>query len=582
MEIYTRLLGYTKLYRSKILISVICSLIVGGSTAVSAMIVKDVVDTIFMNKDRVMLAYMPFIILALIAIKGLASFGQVYSIETVGQRVILRIRNELYQQLHRLSLSFFSAHQTGTLVSRITNDVQLLQTAAANLISEAIRQGFTAAGLLCVVFYRHWKLALIALLVLPVAMGIVTFFGRKMRRTSHSLQGKMAKINDLLYEKISGIRIVKAFDAGQIETERFSQVLNGYFRSALRVVRINAVNSSLSEALGGIGVAGVVWYGGYEVINGITTPGTFFSFITALLMLYEPLKRLSKFNIKLQQALAAAERVFQILDTKPVIKEKAYARELPIVKDCIRYEQVSFQYEDTPVLQDVSFTAQVGHVTAFVGLSGAGKSTLLSLLPRFYDPSEGRITLDGIDTRDVTFRSLRRQLGIVTQEVILFHDTVASNIAYGVKDCPMGRIIQAAKIANAHEYIQKLPQGYDTPIGERGTRLSGGQRQRLAIARAILKNPPIIILDEATSSLDSESEKLVQDAIANLMKERTTLVIAHRLSTIRKADRIIVLDRGRLIESGTHHELLTKGGVYARLYETQMLPGNEERGMPGD
>ncbi|MCP4406097.1 MAG: ATP-binding cassette domain-containing protein [bacterium] len=575
MEIYKRLLGYTRIYRSKIIISLLCSLIVGGSTAVSAMIVKDVVDTIFMNKDQVMLAYIPFIVLALISIKGLASFGQVYYIESVGQRVILRIRTELYQQLHRLSLSFFSKHQTGTLVSRITNDVQLLQTAAANLISEAIRQGFTAVGLLFVVFYRHWKLALIALLVLPAAMGIVTFFGRKMRKTSHTLQTRMANINELLYEKISGIRIVKAFGAEQLETNRFSQMLTGYFHSALRVVRINAVNSSLSEVLGGIGVAGVIWYGGYEVIHGITTPGTFFSFITALLMLYEPLKRLSKFNIKLQQALAAAERVFEVLDTEPAVTEKEGAAELLPVKECIRYEQVSFKYEDDAVLRDVSFTAEVGHVTAFVGLSGAGKTTLLSLLPRFYDPSEGRIVLDGTDTRDVSFQSLRKQLGIVTQDVILFHDTAANNIAYGMEECPLEQIVQAAKVANAHEFIEKLPEGYGTPIGERGTRLSGGQRQRLAIARAILKNPPIIILDEATSSLDSESEKLVQEAIANLMKKRTTLVIAHRLSTIQKAEKIIVLDQGRLIESGTHQELLGRNGVYARLYETQMLHREE-------
>ena len=575
MEIYKRLLGYTKLYRSKIIISLFCSLIVGGSTAVSALLVKDVVDTIFMNKDRVMLVYIPFVVLALISIKGLASFGQVYYIESVGQRVILRIRNELYQHLNRLSLSFFAKHQTGNLVSRITNDVQLLQTAAANLISEAIRQGFSAIGLLAVVFYRHWKLALIALLVLPVAMGIVTFFGRMMRKTSHKLQSQMANINELLYEKISGIRIVKAFGAEKLEIDRFSQVLNGYFHSALRVVRINAINSTLSEVLGGVGVAGVIWYGGYEVIEGVTTPGTFFSFITALLMLYEPLKRLSKFNIKLQQALAAAERVFDILDMEPAVKEKEHAAELLPVKDCIHYEQVSFKYEDEPVLQDVSFTAEVGHVTAFVGLSGAGKTTLLSLLPRFYDPSEGRIVLDGVDTRDVSFQSLRKQIGIVTQEVILFHDTVANNISYGMEECPLEQIVKAAKVANAHEFIERLPEGYQTEIGERGTRLSGGQRQRLAIARAILKNPPIIILDEATSSLDSESEKLVQEAIANLMKERTTLVIAHRLSTIQRAEKIIVLDQGKLIESGTHQKLLGENGVYARLYETQMLHREE-------
>ncbi len=571
MGVYKRLLAYTKPYTANIIISLFCSVIVGGSTALSALIVKTVVDEIFMNKDRVMLLYIPFVVLGLICLKGLASFGQVYSIGYVGQRVLLRIRDEIYRHIQTLSLSFFSQSQTGTLVSRITNDVTLLQTAAATIIAEAIRQGITAIGLLLVVFYRHWKLALIALIMLPLAVAIVAHFGRKMRKNSHRLQKKMADINNLLYEKISGIRIVKAFSAEQLEVNRFSGVLSGFLNLALYSVRIRAINSSLSEVLGGIGIAGVIWYGGYEVINGVTTPGTFFSFITALLLLYEPLKRISKFNIKIQQAMAAAERVFDILDTPPDVVESPNAVELLPIKDCVVYKEVYFRYEDEMVLHDISFSAEVGKVVAFVGLSGAGKTTLLSLLPRFYDPSSGEIFIDGVNTKDVTFASLRNQIGIVTQEVILFNDTVAHNIAYGAEQCSLDEIVQAAKVANAHEFIEKLPDGYQTVIGERGTRLSGGQRQRLAIARAILKNPPIIILDEATSALDSESERLVQEAISNLMQDRTTLVIAHRLSTINKSDTIIVLDRGRIVESGTHHELLTHNGIYARLYETQMM-----------
>jgi subfamily B ATP-binding cassette protein MsbA len=352
-------------------------------------------------------------------------------------------------------------------------------------------------------------------------------------------------------------------------------VIHEYFVLALHAVRIRAITSSLSEVLGGIGIAGVIWYGGYEVIHGITTPGTFFSFITALLLLYEPLKRISSFNIKIQRALAAAERVFAILDTQPDLVESPDAIELLPIKDSITYKNVYFQYDDEITLHDISFTEEVGKVIAFVGLSGAGKTTLLGLLPRFYDPVSGAILIDGVDIRDVTLHSLRKQIGIVTQEIILFNDTVANNITYGMDTYSHEEIVKAARVANADEFIQQLPMGYETVIGERGTRLSGGQRQRIAIARAILKNPPIIILDEATSSLDSESERLVQEAIANLMQDRTTLVIAHRLSTIKKAERIIVLDQGKIVETGTHQELLSNGGIYARLYETQLLGDND-------
>lgn len=575
METYKRLFTYSKPYLVRIFLAMISSALVGGCTALSALLVKTVVDEIFVNQDQTMLLYIPFVILALIFLKGVFSFFHVYLIEYVGQQVILRLRNELYTHIHSLSLRFFSREQTGTIVSRITNDVNLLQVAAANILADMIKQGGTALALLVVVFYRHWKLALISLVVLPLAMGIVTYFGRKMRKVSHKLQGKMADMNNVLYEKISGIRIVKAFCAEQREIERFSMVIHEYFISALHAVRIRAITSSLSEVLGGIGIAGVIWYGGYEVIHGITTPGTFFSFITALFMLYEPLKRISSFNIKIQQALAAADRVFTILDTQPDLVESPDAIELLPIKDSITYKNVYFKYDDEMILHDISFTEEVGKVIAFVGLSGAGKTTLLSLLPRFYDPASGTIFIDGIDLRDVTLHSLRKQIGIVTQEIILFNDTVANNIKYGMDTCSHEEVVKAARVANADEFIRGFPLGYQTVIGERGTRVSGGQRQRIAIARAILKNPPIIILDEATSSLDSESERLVQQAIANLMQNRTTLVIAHRLSTIKRADRIIVLDQGRIAETGTHQELLNNGGIYARLYETQLLNDNE-------
>lgn len=576
MEVYKRLLTYTRPYISKILLSLLCAAVAGGATGLSASLVKKVVDGIFVEKDQTMLVYIPFVVLVLITIKGLASYGQDYSIEYVGQQVVLHLRDQIYRHIQTLSLKFFSHTQSGTLVSRITNDVNLLQTAVATVIADAIRSVVTALALLIVIFYHHWKLAIISLVILPLAVALVAYFGRKIRKNSHTLQVKMADINNLLYEKISGIRIVKAFGAEQIEIQRFSRVLQDYFRTSMYAVRIRAVNSSLSEVLGGVGIAGVIWYGGYEVTQGITTPGTFATFITALLMLYEPLKRISKFNLKIQQAVAAAERVFAILDMPPDVTEASEAIELLPIKDCITYKNVSFQYDDEVILHNINFTAAVGHVTAFVGLSGAGKTTLLSLLPRFYDPTTGAIFIDGTDIRDVTFASLRKQIGIVTQDVVLFNDTVANNIAYGAKHYSQEEIIQAAKVANAHEFIENLPDSYQTFIGERGMRLSGGQRQRLAIARAILKNPPIIILDEATSSLDSESERLVQIAIANLMQDRTTLVIAHRLSTIKKAENIIVLDCGKIVENGTHQELLSQGGVYTRLYETQMLSNDED------
>lgn len=571
METYKRLLTYIRPYIGKIILSLICAAFVAISKASFAVIVETVIDDIFMNKDQAMLVIIPFVALALVVVRAVAAFGQNYLIQYVGQRIIYTMRDNLYRHIQTLSLTFFTHTPTGTLVSRITNDVTLLQTAAATILPDSIQQGFTTIGLLIVVFYQHWRLALIAFVALPLAIGLIAYLGRKMRQTSRKLQVQMAHINNLLYEKISGNRIVKAFCAEEIESERFSKIVEQFLQFALHSVRLNAVNSSLSELLGGIGVAAVIWYGGYEVIHGITTPGTFISFLTALLLLYEPLKRISRYNVRIQQSLAAADRVFEILDTHPDIKEHPEAIELSSIKDRIVYRDVSFAYDDEPVLHTINFTSKVGTVTAFVGLSGAGKTTLLSLLPRFYDPYDGSILIDGIDIQEVTFRSLRAQIGIVTQEVILFDDTVEKNITYGTNQYSHEDVVQAARVANADEFIQKLPDGYKTTIGERGARLSGGQRQRLAIARAIFKNPPIIILDEATSSLDSESEKLVQEAIANLMKNRTTLVIAHRLSTINQADNIIVLDHGRIVESGNHRELLAHGGVYARLYEMQMI-----------
>jgi subfamily B ATP-binding cassette protein MsbA len=569
MELYKRLLSYSRPYWKRILASMICSALAALCTAGSALIVKNVVDDIFANKDHVMLLIIPIFVIILIALKGFFSFQQATLTAYVGEKVIFNLRNALFQHLQRLSLRFFSKISTGTLISRVMNDVTLLHVVVSHMLADLIRDGFTALGLLGVIFYRHWRLALISILILPLGILFVSRFGQKVRKITRKSQNKMADITHILQEKISGIRMVKAFCAEDKEVVYFADVTDDYFKTSMNAARVHAFSSSVSELLGGLGVAGVMWYGGYEVIYGKTSPGTFFSFMTALLMLYEPIKKLSRVSNKIQQAMAAAERVFEILDIQPDIKEAPNARELPSVKGDIVYEGVSFQYEDTPVLKDIYFESKAGEITAFVGTSGAGKTTLLNLLPRFYDPTSGVIRIDGIDVKQVTFKSLRRQIGLVSQDVILFDDTIRNNIAYGAPKATEAEIIHAARAAHAHEFVMKTPMGYDTPIGERGLRLSGGERQRIAIARAILKNPPILILDEATSSLDGESERLVQDALTNLMQNRTTLVIAHRLSTIQNAHKIFVIDHGRIVEDGTHEDLLKLNGVYARLYQIQ-------------
>jgi subfamily B ATP-binding cassette protein MsbA len=462
----------------------------------------------------------------------------------------------------------------------MNNDVALVQGAMTSTITGMIRDVVTVAALVFVVFYRDWRLALIAMVVFPLAIYPLLNFGRRLKRYSRRMLVSLEDITGRLNETITGIRIVKAFAMEEYERERFRQENEKLFNSFMRRFKVRALSNPVMETLGGLGVCAIVTYGGYQVISGQSTQGTFFSFMAALFMLYEPIKRINEVNITIQEGVSAGERIFDLLDSSPDVIDQPGATKLGTVRGEIVYDHVLFDYDGQSVLQDITIKINPGEAIAIVGESGVGKSTLLDLLPRFYDVASGAVRIDGVDIREFTQRSLRQAIGIVTQQTILFDDTVRNNIAYGRPDLPFEEVRKAAEAAHSHTFITNLPQGYDTVIGENGIRLSGGERQRIAIARALLKNPPILILDEATSNLDSDSEKAVQTALEELMKGRTTLVVAHRLSTIRNVDRIYVLADGRIVEEGSHDELLAKDGEFARLYHLQFAGQQPPSGEP--
>ena len=557
--------------------AMICMLFVSAATSASAFLVKPVLDDVFFKKDLTMLKLIPLAIVGIFLLKGVFDYGQAYLMSHVGQRIIADLREKIYNHLQSLSLSFFTRNPTGVLMSRITNDVSVVQGAVTDAVTGLLKDLFTIIGLVGVVFYRDWRLAIIALVVFPLAVYPIVKFGRKLRSYSSRSQTTMGDISTILLETISGNRIVKAFNMEEYEQKRFARENRKLFSIQMKSVRVRAVSHPLMEMLGGLGIACIVFYGGYNVIKGVATPGTFFSFLAALLMLYEPVKRLSGVNNTVQQGLAAASRIFEVLDTVPEIRNKPGAKIITSVSEGIEYRNVAFKYDEDRVLKNINLQVKVGEMIAFVGASGGGKTTLVNLLPRFYDVSSGEILIDGQDIRDISQESLRSMIGIVTQQTILFNDTVRNNIAYGKISEPFGEIVKAAEAAYAHRFIQNLPNGYDTVIGEQGVKLSGGERQRLSIARAILKNAPILILDEATSSLDSESEIEVQKALEYLMQGRTTLVIAHRLSTIRKANRIVVIANGVVVEEGAHEELLEKDGEYRKLYLLQFIDSDPKK-----
>jgi len=502
-------------------------------------------------------------------INACTSFFSEYAFQKVGLSTVRDLRNDLYERLIYQSHRFFSERSTGEMVSRIVSDADQIQAAVSTRMGDLFQESLTLLGLIVYVFFTNLELALISMIGAPVLVIPVVYFGRRLRATTHRSQERMADLATVLEETIRGVRIVKAFTMERFEIRRFFEATRRHLGSNLKAQRIQALNSPVMALLSGCGMAALFLYAHRRIGAGTLTLGQFISFFAALLAMYQPIKKLNKVNLSVNAALVAAERVFRMLDIPNDIEDKPRAGSIAAVGSGIRYENVSFQYQAEPVLRGVDLTIAPGEIVAIVGGSGAGKSTFVNLLPRFYDVNGGRITIDDRDIRDVTLSSLRGLMGLVTQEVVLFNDTVRNNIAYGRGDAEEARVIEAAKAANAHEFITALPNGYDTEIGESGVLLSGGQRQRLAIARALFKDPPILILDEATSALDTESERLVQGALERLMQGRTTLVIAHRLSTIRSADKIVVLDRGAIVESGPHEELLAKRGVYRKLYDLQ-------------
>jgi len=571
VTVYRRMLAYVRPYRLRLLLAMLFMIVVSSFRGAIAFLVKPALDDIFINKDTTRLAIIPVLILGVYLIRGVCEFAQSYLMRGVGQRVIRDIRDHLYRHMQSLSLSFYMKHPTGVLMSRVTNDVGLMQGAVTEAVTSLIKDVFTALFLVGVIFYRDWKLALVGLVAFPLAIWPIARFGQKLRRTSIRTQEVTGGLTSHLQETISGAKLVKSFGAEEYEVDRFATRNAKLFRLSMKVVKVQAMTSPLSEMFAGVGAAAVIFYGGYSVVNGQSTPGNFFSFMTALFMLYAPFKSLSRINNVIQQGIAAAGRVFEVLDTLPDVEERKDALSLEGIEHGVEFDHVDFRYseEGENVLKDITFRVSPGTLVAIVGSSGAGKTTLVDLLPRFYDPQRGTIRIDGTDIRDVSLSSLRSLIGIVSQHTILFNDTLRNNIAYGMPGASMERIEEAARRANAHPFIIRMPEGYQTVIGEQGLKLSGGERQRVAIARAILKDAPILILDEATSALDTESESVVQEALEQLMLGRTTFVIAHRLSTVRNADTILVVEEGRIVESGGHEELLAGETRYRSFYLKQ-------------
>ncbi len=575
MSTFQRIVYYSKPYWLRILTAMLASSAAGAMDGALAYLVAPLLKKIFTTKDLTIFALLPILVIVIFIVRAAFRFINDYFIRTAGELAVLSIRNTIYENNMALSMRYFNQNATGALMSRILNDVGAMQNGIANVVTSVFRDGVSAVSLLAVIFYRNWLLAVIAFIAIPLSVYPAQKIGKHIKRLSREGQLKMAELSSLLQETFAGIKVVKAFGLEATATERFRTESSSLYEYIRKGIKYGALSSPVVELISSLGIAGVIWLGGSMVMRGSMPAEDFFSFITAMLLVYKPIKSLNGSYNTMQAASGAAVRVFEAIDQVPEIVDSPDAINLEQCSGKVEFKQVSFKYNDDYVLQDITLTANQNKVIALVGPSGGGKSTLVSLILRFYDVTAGSILIDGHDIREVTRESLVRHVALVDQETTLFHDTIANNIRYGKPDATMDEVRQAAEAAFAHEFIEQLPEGYQTSIGDRGVRLSGGQRQRICIARALLKNAPILILDEATSALDTKSEQMVQRALDKLMENRTTFVIAHRLSTILYANRIVVIDQGRVVEAGTHDELLVLGGVYSRLHAFQFNTQNE-------